>query len=76
MLCVLDGRGSNMLCVGSADDACGGWTSTIISTTIDFMHQLCFLYMQTIQSSNHCPRESGSKHARNCVYLSKIENSS
>ena len=21
-------RGSNVLCVGSADDACGGWTST------------------------------------------------
>ena len=27
VLCVLD-RGSNMLCVGSADDACGRWTST------------------------------------------------
>ena len=46
----------------------------IISITIDYMHHLCFLYML------HYPviyllseRVSGSKHARNYVDLSKIE---
>ncbi len=49
----------------------------IISTTIDYMHQLCFLYMlhyPVIYSPSES--DSGSKHARNCIYLSKRENSS
>ena len=48
------------------------------STTIDYMHQLCILYMlnyPVIHSLSE--RASGSKHARNCVYPnSKIENNS
>ena len=46
----------------------------IISTIID-MHQLCFLYTKL---PIHLPavRKSGNKHARNCVYLCKIENRS
>ena len=49
----------------------------IISTTIDYLHQLCFLYMlnyPVIYSPSK--KESGSKHAINSVYLSKTENSS
>ena len=49
----------------------------IISTTIDYMYQLCFLYMlnySVIYSLSE--REIGRKHERNCVYLRKIENCS
>ena len=49
----------------------------INTTTTDSMHQLCFLYVlnyPVIYSRSN--RESGSKYARKCVHLSKIENSS
>ena len=43
----------------------------IFSTTIEYTHQLCLLYMlhyPVIYSLSE--RESGSKHAKNCVHLS------
>ena len=46
------------------------------------MHQLCFLYMLNYlvmyslsEREREGERESGSKHARTCVYLSRIETS-
>ena len=42
----------------------------IISKTIDYLHQLCFIYKlnyPVIYSLSEC--ESGCKHARNYVYL-------
>ena len=52
----------------------------VISTTMDYMHLLCFLYMlnySVIYSlTEREGRGSGSKHTSNCVYFSKIEKSS
>ena len=48
----------------------------IINKTIDYMHQICFLYMLNyLVIYLLSVRKSSSKHARNCVYLIKIENS-
>ena len=48
----------------------------IISTTFDYIYQLCFLYMLNCHQLTLQERESSSKHERNYAYLSKIENSS
>ena len=50
---------------------------SISLTKFDYMHQLCFLYMLNYPAVySLSERQSGFTHARNCVYLSKIENSS
>ena len=45
-----------------------------VTICISYAFYICY----TIQPSTRCPRERerGSKYARNCVHLSKIENSS
>ena len=49
---------------------------TLYIINIDYMHQLCFLYMLNYPAIySLSERESGSKHAGNCIYLRKIENS-
>ena len=51
----------------------------IISTTIDYSYVLIMLSIHAkLFSHLHAigERESGSKHAMNCVYLNKVENSS
>ncbi len=50
-------------------------TLYIISTTIDNMHKLAFCRLNYPAIYSLSERESGCTHARNCVDLSKIENS-
>ena len=45
----------------------------IISTTINYMHQLCLLYMLNYSSHLLTERERESKRARNCVYLARLK---
>ena len=47
----------------------------IISTAIDYMHQL-YMPNYPVIYSLYRERDSGSKQTSDCVYLSKIENSS
>ena len=49
----------------------------VCSISLASMHQLCFLHMLNYPVMDSLSlHESGSKHARNYVYLSKIENCS
>ena len=73
--------GSNFLLKSSGNKEDHAEADNNLSSDSLHLYQFCFLYMLHYPviyslSERKRERETGSKHARNCVYLSKIEISS